>query len=54
LGGEYLEKMTKEKQIKRYLKRLSELGVDVEIARGCIKVVYFWRLKYSYLDMETP
>jgi len=33
LGGEYLEKMTKEKQVKRYLKRLSELGVEVEMKK---------------------
>jgi hypothetical protein len=33
LGGDYLEKMTKEKQIKRYLQRLRELGVDVEIQK---------------------
>lgn len=33
LGGDYLEKMTKEKQIKRYLKRLSELGVEVEMKK---------------------
>jgi hypothetical protein len=33
LGGDYLEKMTKEKQVKRYLKRLSELGVEVEMKK---------------------
>ena len=31
LGGDYLGNMTKEKQVKRYLQRLKELGVDVEI-----------------------
>ncbi|MFA5533596.1 MAG: hypothetical protein WDA19_03815 [Mariniphaga sp.] len=29
LGGDYLDKITKEKQIKRHLRRLRELGVDV-------------------------
>lgn len=29
LGGSYLDKITKEKQIKRHLQRLRELGVDV-------------------------
>lgn len=29
LGGDYLDKMTKEKQIKRHLQKLRELGVDV-------------------------
>jgi len=29
LGDDYLNKMTKEKQIKRHLQRLRELGVDV-------------------------
>lgn len=29
LGGDYLDKITKEKQIKRHLQRLRELGVDV-------------------------
>jgi hypothetical protein len=29
LGGDYLDKMTKEKQIKRHLQRLRELGLDV-------------------------
>lgn len=29
LGGDYLDKMTKEKQIKRHLQRLRELGIDV-------------------------
>jgi phosphopantetheine adenylyltransferase len=33
LGGDYLDKMTKEKQVKRYLQRLKELGVDVEIQK---------------------
>lgn len=33
LGGDYLEKMTKEKQVKRYLKRLSELGIEVEMKK---------------------
>lgn len=31
LGADYLEKMTKDKQIKRYLQRLKELGIEVEI-----------------------
>ena len=31
LGPEYLEKLTKEKQIKRHLRFLKELGVSVEI-----------------------
>lgn len=31
LGAEYLEKMTKDKQVKRYLQRLKELGIEVEI-----------------------
>ncbi len=29
LGGDYLDKITHEKQIKRHLQRLRELGVDV-------------------------
>jgi len=29
LGGDYLDKITREKQIKRHLRRLRELGVDV-------------------------
>ncbi len=29
LGGNFLDKITKEKQIKRHLKRLRELGIDV-------------------------
>ena len=29
LGGDYLDKITKDKQIKRHLQRLRELGVDV-------------------------
>jgi len=33
LGADYLEKMTKEKQVKRYLQRLKELGVEVEIQK---------------------
>lgn len=33
LGADYLEKMTKEKQIKRYLQRLKELGIEVEIQK---------------------
>ena len=33
LGGDYLEKMTKDKQVKRYLQRLKELGVEVEIQK---------------------
>lgn len=33
LGAEYLEKMTKDKQIKRYLQRLKELGVEVELQK---------------------
>ena len=32
LGGDYLDKMTKEKQIRRHLQRLRELGVDVTTA----------------------
>jgi len=32
LGGNYLDKMTKEKQIKRHLRQLRELGVDVSQA----------------------
>ena len=32
LGGGYLDKMTKEKQIKRHLQRLRELGVDASDA----------------------
>lgn len=31
LGGDYLDKMTKEKQIKRHLQRLRDLGVDVSL-----------------------
>lgn len=31
LGAEYLEKRTKDKQVKRYMQRLKELGVKVEI-----------------------
>ena len=31
LGGDYLDQMTKEKQVKRYLQRLKELGIEVEI-----------------------
>lgn len=30
LGGDYLDKLTREKQIKRHLQKLRELGVDVE------------------------
>ena len=29
LGGDFLDKLTKEKQIKRHLQKLRELGVDV-------------------------
>jgi hypothetical protein len=29
LGGDYMDKMNKEKQIKRHLQQLRELGVDV-------------------------
>ena len=29
LGGDYLDRITNEKQIKRHLQRLRELGVDV-------------------------
>jgi len=32
LGGDYLDKKTKDKQIKRHLQRLRELGVDVSNA----------------------
>jgi len=32
LGGDYLDKKTKEKQIKRHLQQLRKLGVDVETA----------------------
>jgi len=30
LGGEFLEKRNKDKKIKRYLKKLKELGVEVD------------------------
>lgn len=30
LGGDFLEKRNKDKKIKRYLKKLEELGVEVE------------------------
>lgn len=33
LGADYLEKMTKDKQIKRYVQRLKELGIEVEIQK---------------------
>lgn len=33
LGGDYLDQMTKEKQVKRYLQRLKELGIEVEIQK---------------------
>ena len=32
LGGDYLDKITREKQIKRHLRKLRELGVDVSDA----------------------
>jgi hypothetical protein len=32
LGGDYLDKLTKNKQIKRHLRRLRELGIDVSDA----------------------
>ena len=32
LGGDYLDKITREKQIKRHLQKLRELGADVIIA----------------------
>lgn len=32
LGGDYLDKITRDKQIKRHLQRLRELGVDVSKA----------------------
>ncbi|HLR36946.1 MAG TPA: hypothetical protein VK084_02790 [Chitinophagaceae bacterium] len=31
LGGDFLEKRNKDKQIKRHLKKLKELGVDVDV-----------------------
>ena len=31
LGGDYLVQMTRERQIKRHLQHLKELGVNVEI-----------------------
>jgi transposase len=33
LGGEYLEKLTKEKRVKRHLQCLKELGVDIEVKK---------------------